>query len=69
MEPGGFLLRKLKDVINNLSKQQAQFSELLQTYSGGSTKISEWDTAILLWEDDKSKPDPYDESEYGERQI
>jgi hypothetical protein len=43
-----------------------QFLELLDACSeSGSAKITEWDSAIEEWEQDHSKPDPYDESEYG----
>lgn len=67
-ELGVFLLRKLKEAISNHSKQQAQFAELLETCSeSGLAKIVDWDLSIQLWEEDHSKPDPYDDSEYGKR--
>ncbi len=67
---GVFLHRKLKDMISNHSLQQTQFAEFLDSCSEvGSTKIDEWDLAIQEWEDDHSKPDPYDESEYGTQSI
>ncbi len=65
---GVFLHRKLKEAIANHTLQQTQFEELLNTCSMlGSGKIAEWDSAIQQWEDDHSKPDPYDESEYGKQ--
>ncbi len=64
---GVFLLQKLKDVIGNHAQQQVQFLELLDTCSeSGSAKIKQWDTLIHEWEEDHTKVDPYDESEYGE---
>ncbi len=65
MKTGAFLLRKLKDAVNNHAVQQAQLSELLEACSApGSKEIERWDVAIEQWEEDHSKPDPYDESEY-----
>ncbi len=55
-------------MIINHARQQTQFTELLNACSeAGSTKIAEWDLLIQQWEEDHSKPDPYDESEYGEQ--
>ncbi len=64
---GVFLLRKLKDAIVNHAQQQSQFSELLDACSEpGSAKIEKWNALIHEWEEDHTKADPYDESEYGE---
>lgn len=66
MKVGVFLLRKLKEAINNHDIQYVQFTELLEACSGsGSANIKDWDLAIQQWDADHSKPDPYDESEYG----
>lgn len=68
MKLGLFLNRKLKEAVTNHTRQQAQFTELLEAFGeSGSAKIADWDLAILEWEEDSSKPDPYDESEYGEQ--
>ncbi len=66
MNLGVFLLRKLKEAIDNHARQKAQFAELLEACSESeSAKTDKWDLAIQEWEEDHSKPDPYDESEYG----
>ncbi len=67
---GVLLHRKLKDAIINHARQWSQFEELLDACSESSSKkIEEWDLAIQEWENDHSKPDPYDESEYGKQSI
>ncbi len=68
MNLGVFLHRKLKEAIDNHTRQQTIFSEFLDACSEpGSKKIDKWDEAIQQWEEDHSKPDPYDESEYGKQ--
>ncbi len=68
MTLGVFLLRKLKEAIDNHALQEAQFAELLKTcLDSGLAKITEWDIAIQQWEEDHSRPDPYDDAEYGEQ--
>ncbi len=63
---GVSLHQKLMDAVINHAIQEEQLSELIRACSApGSTKVAKWDLAIQEWEENHSRPDPYDETENG----
>jgi hypothetical protein len=56
---GDLLARRLRDADQMREKHSDTFSQLSATIPPET--VSKWETMVLNWKNDKSKPNPYDE--------